>query len=72
VLEYHRLLVSGQNFTEFSKIVINDAPVNTAYIDANHIIALVDDGTDFDSFSVAQVAKDGTVLSATDEYRIEK
>lgn len=72
VLEYHRLLVSGQNFTEFSKIVINDAPVNTAYIDANHIIALVDDGTDFDNFSVAQVAKDGTVLSATDEYRIEK
>ena len=70
-LEYHRLLVSGENFTEFSKIVIGDQLLDTAYIDANHVIAIIDDGVAFDSFAVAQVARDGTVLSRTEAYRME-
>jgi len=70
-LEYHRLLVSGENFTEFSTIMVADQSLPTAYIDANHIIAAVDDGTSVDSFTVAQVAKDGTVLSQTEPFAIQ-
>ena len=69
-LEYHRLLVSGENFTEFSTIMVADQSLPTAYIDANHIIATIDDGTSVDSFTVAQVAKDGTVLSQTEPFAI--
>ena len=67
-LEYGRLLVSGENFTEFSAIVINDQPVQTAYIDRDHIIAHIDDPSAVTAFSVAQVARDGTVLSQTGAF----
>ena len=69
-LEYHRLLVSGENFTEYSVICINDAPVETAYIDKNHLIAPIEDDLVFDSFYVAQIAKDGTVLGQTEAFAL--
>ena len=69
--EYHRMLVSGESFNEFSTICIDDEPVETAYVDSNHIVARIDDDRTFDRFTVAQVAKDGTVLSRTAEYEMQ-
>ena len=65
-LEYRRLLVTGENFNEFSTIMIDGAPVDTAFIDETRIVARVAD--DVTSFTVAQVAKDGTVLYTTEPF----
>ena len=69
--QYRRLLVTGENFTEFSSIVINDQAVDTLYIDTEHIVARVDDAAEFDRFWVAQIARDGTELSRTGVFRME-
>ena len=67
-LEYHRLLVTGENFTEFSRIVAGEQILDTLYIDSGHIVARVDDGVEFPSFCVAQVDYDGLELSRTGEF----
>ena len=65
-LEYHRLLVTGENFTEVSVIYSGDQAMATEYIDSEHVIAHVDDGAAIEQIDVAQVAKDGTVLGRTE------
>ena len=69
--EYGRLLVSGENFTEFSAVMVDDKPVDTAYIDQDHIIARMDDPLSVERFTVGQVARDGTVLSQTALFESE-
>ena len=66
--EYHRLLVTGENFTEFSRVVVGDQALDTLYIDSQHIVASVDDTLQFDAFSVAQIDRDGVELSRTREF----
>ena len=66
--EYHRLLVTGENFTEFSRVVVGDQVLDTLYIDSQHIVAPVDDALQFDAFSVAQIDRDGVELSRTREF----
>ena len=66
--EYHRLLVTGENFTEFSQIVVDDQALETVYIDSEHIAARLDDGVVVDGFCVAQIGKDGGELSRTEGY----
>ena len=68
--EYGRLLVNGENFNEFSAIMIDDKPVETAYVNQNCILAQLDDGAEVQRFAVAQVAKDGTVLSQTEMFEM--
>ena len=63
--EYRRLLVTGQNFTEFSRIVVDDQPLDTVYVDSRHIVARVDDSMEFNAFNVAQIDRDGVELSRT-------
>ena len=70
--QYGRLLVTGENFTEFSAIVIDDQPLDTVYIDTEHIAARVDDGAAFDRFCVAQIARDGTELGRTADFLLER
>ena len=67
-LEYRRLLVTGENFTEFSTLVIDGQAVDTVYIDSQHIAARVDDAAAVGIFCVAQIARDGTELSRTAEH----
>ena len=66
--EYHRLLVTGENFTEFSQIVVDDQALETVYIDSEHIAARLDDGVVVDGFCVAQIGKDGGELSRSESY----
>ena len=67
--EYSRLLVTGENFTEFSRIMNGETPMQTAYIDEYHIVAPLD-GPAPETITVAQVAKDDTVLSETQVYTL--
>lgn len=69
--EYGRVLVTGENFNEFSAIVIDDKPVETAYIDSGHIVARVEEPELVQEVAVAQVARDGTVLSQTRLFRVK-
>ena len=59
--EYHRLLVEGENFTEFSAIAVGDQVLDTVYVDPRHIVARVDDSLDTTDFAVVQMSRDGTV-----------
>ncbi|MGX8706050.1 MAG: LTA synthase family protein, partial [bacterium] len=68
--EYGRLLVTGENFTEFSRIVANGQPLQTAYVDPTRIVAPLD-GDAPENFTVAQIAKDDTVLSETPTFQID-
>ena len=68
VLEYHRLLVTGENFNEFSAILVDGSPIDTAFIDENHIVARTNDPVT--AFAVAQVAKDNTILYKTPDYQM--
>ena len=70
--EYHRLLLTGENFTEYSVIYTGDQALDTAYIDSTHLIARVADDAIFDSVTVAQVAKDGAVLGQTEAFELEQ
>ena len=67
--EYGRLLVTGENFTEFSRVMNGDQPMETAYIDEYHIVAPLD-GPAPETITVAQVAKDDTILSQTPPFEI--
>ncbi|WP_426350863.1 LTA synthase family protein [Alloiococcus sp. CFN-8] len=64
-LEASALYVSGENFTEWSRIYVNDDPVETVYIDENTLMTediKIEDG---DSISVKQVSKGKEILSST-------
>ena len=69
--EYHRLLVTGEHFTEFSKIIVDDQALETLYIDSSHIVAPLDDGTVVERFCVAQIGKDGTELGRTAAFEMQ-
>ena len=66
--QYRRLLVTGENFNEFSAIVIGDQPVDTLFIDSRHVAARIDDSVEIDRFCVAQIARDGTELGRTGAF----
>ena len=63
------LVVRGQNFTPFSKVLINDERQRTSYVDENTILVSADSlekPPDFgDSIVVAQIDKDKHELSRT-------
>ena len=70
-IEYGRMLVTGENFTEFSKIVWNEDPLETVFIDAEHIAVIVSDDMEIESFCVAQINEDGKEIGRTEEFAIK-
>lgn len=68
--EYHRLLVSGENFTEFSAILVDGKALDTLFIDSEHIAARVDDPDAVAALCVAQLARDGSELGRTEEFEM--
>ena len=74
-LEYGRLLVTGENFTEFSAVVSGEEMLETVFVDAQHIAVALDEteaGELSDSICVAQVSPDGKELSRTGECPVER
>ncbi|MBQ8506297.1 MAG: LTA synthase family protein [Clostridia bacterium] len=72
--KYGRLLVTGDNFTEFSRIVSGENVLETIFIDKNTLAAaLSEENTKLlgPSIAVAQINNDGKELGRTGEYTIE-
>lgn len=74
VLEYGRLLVTGENFTEFSAVVAGEDVLETVFIDRQHIAVPKEAGIteETQSVCVAQQSPDGKELSRTAEVSIER
>lgn len=60
--------VTGENFTDFSKILLNGKAVSTEKTDVNTLVASDIKLEAGDYLSVAQIDKDNTVLSQTQNY----
>jgi hypothetical protein len=79
-LDYHRLLVTGKNFTSFSRVVLDDQTLATLFVDSGHIIAAVQmndtpigspsEASTFERVAVAQVNSDGVELSRTPSFSL--
>ena len=69
---YGRLMVKGNNFNEFSKVVIDDEVMPTAYIDG-HTLAVVMDKLPEEAqvLVVAQISNEDIELGRTDEFLFE-
>lgn len=67
-IEYGRMLVTGDGFTEFSKVIWNDTVVDTLFIDRQHVIVAVNDNTTFDRFCIAQINGDGKEIGRSAEF----
>ena len=75
VLEYVRLLVTGENFTEYSAVVAGESVLDTVFIDTQHIAVEVARGGDAEfaqSIAVAQINNDGAELGRTAEISVVK
>jgi len=80
-LDYRRLLVSGRNFTPYSRVVLDEQPLDTLFVDSGHIIAAIQqDDTPVGSpaqaveareVAVAQFTGDGVELSRTVPFRVD-
>ena len=73
IIEYGRLMVTGENFTEYSKLAVGEEILDTLFIDQNHIAALAEDEIlqKAETIAVAQINLDGMELSRTGEAPIE-
>ena len=72
---YGRLMVTGENFTEYSAVVSGEEVLPTLYIDENHLaVSLAADGAKLGkTICVVQRTVDGTrELSRTDEIPLER
>ena len=67
------ITIKGENFTEFSTILINDDRQNTLFVDNNTLMILPEDVKDMpqvgDEFCVAQVDKNKHELSRSNVKR---
>ena len=79
-LDYRRLLVMGNNFTIYSRVVLDGQTLDTLFVDAGHIIAAVQtndtpigsptEASTFERVAVAQVNSDGVELSRTPSFSL--
>ena len=75
VAEYGRLMVTGENFTEYSAVVSGDEALTTVYIDEGHLaVSLSAEGAKLgETICVAQRTMDGgKELSRTGEVAVER
>lgn len=61
--------ITGNGFTEWSKVNVNGEEADTIYINSSTLFILADYLTPDYTITVAQVAWDGTVLSETQPYK---
>lgn len=68
---YGRLMVKGDGFNEFSKIVIDGEVQPTVYVDTNTIAMVMEEFPEnAESLAVAQISNENIELSRTAEYRM--
>ena len=72
-LKYGRLLVRGDNFNEFSTILIDGTAVPTAYIDKHTLAAVMTSLPEGATvLNVAQISKESIELSRTADFPVEE
>ena len=81
-LDYHRLLVTGDNFTSYSRVVLDGQTLNTLFVDPGHIIAAVQENespigspseaSTFEEVAVAQFNSDGVELGRTKAFKLSR
>jgi len=70
-LEYGRLLVRGDDFTEYSKIIAGDEMLQTLFVDHQTLAAVLPEGeTDLSHICVAQINSDGKEMGRTPNYPV--
>lgn len=62
------ILVSGSNFTPYTKIFLNDKEVETEYISSTLVLAFDVEPKEQNDVQVKQVDKDGVVLSESEKF----
>lgn len=67
-LNYGRILIGGQNFTEHSVIILDGTQYSTAFISSTQLVAIVPKTQEVNEVCVAQIASSGTELSRTDPF----
>ena len=71
--KYGRLLVSGDNFTEFSKVVSGENVLETLFIDHTRLAVALNAESEKlfgESIAVAQINADGKEMGRTAEFRL--
>ena len=72
-LRYGRLMVKGENFNEFSKIVLDGEVLPTVYVDSHTLAAVMDKlPVDAESIVVSQISNEDIVLGSTDAFPVEE
>jgi len=70
--KYGRLMVKGNGFNEFSKVMIDDDVLPTAYIDKHTLAVVMDEFPEDAAFiCVAQISNEDIELSRTEEFSAE-
>lgn len=73
IIEYQSdIYIYGENFTSFSKVLLNSNIVSTEFIDSSTLKISNVDLKSSNSISVAQIGDDNTVLSSTSDYLYKK
>ena len=71
VIEYGRLLVKGDRFTEYSKVAAGDQLLETLFVDHQTLAAVLPDTeTDLSSIAVAQINSDGKEMGRTPPCKV--
>lgn len=69
--KYGRLLIRGDHFNEFSKIILDGEELTTAYIDKRTLVACINSlPADAQTLAVAQISREGVELSRTEEFQV--
>ena len=61
------LVITGENFTPWSKIYVNDAQINTEYISGTELRAAAGDIPDGAAVTVCQVGSSNTIFRSSDQ-----
>ena len=71
VVEYGRLMVRGENFTEYSKIICGETMLETVYIDSTRIAGIGEPETMTGEICVAQINGEEKELGRTEPFPVE-
>ncbi|MBQ8993362.1 MAG: LTA synthase family protein [Turicibacter sp.] len=70
--EQGNFIIKGQNFTDYSRLKINDSTYETTYIDPNTLMVTDYTLNESDTFAVQQVTVTNHVLSTSSKYKINQ
>ena len=69
--EYGRIRVRGKNFTEFSRILVNDEEMETIFVDAGCLVAEYEPGEESAQVCVQQMSATNRELGRTDSVELK-